>query len=340
MTTDTITADSGGRLDGPTIDMTAFAATAAQLAAPLAATGNMLVALSATLSSSVAPPAEGGGSSSSIPGSGAGGNAGGGGTKSGKVEFPVLPDFTTLLTDIFGGVGDALGNILGSSSSEDKALTDEENSTADDDTIKDNGDSGDKAEESSKKSKKANDDEADSDKKLWASKLANALAGSKKLAKIKKAYDIAQVISKTAVGIQEAVASAPFPANIPAIAFATAQGVANLKAVKKGQAHDGLDKIPSSGTYLLEKGERVVGKRLNQDLSAFLGTGAGGGGGASNSVSNYDRSSNSNNTFNPTINLTIGDGASEDAVFANRGAVETMIREIYADYAQASPFGA
>ena len=183
--------------------------------------------------------------------------------------------------------------------------------------------------------------EAKSDKKKWARKLANAIAGSKKLAKVRKAYAIGAAVVNTALGITETFKNLGFPAAIlPAAALAVA--AAKQISVIKGQTHDGLDKIPSSGTYLLEKGERVVGKRLNQDLSNFLGAAGGGvygGASAGGSVSNFDRST-SNSNFNPTINLTIGNGASDDAVNANRREVETMIREIYADYAQAAPFSA
>ena len=37
-----------------------------------------------------------------------------------------------------------------------------------------------------------------------------------------------------------------------------------------GQAHDGIDSIPNSGTWNLEKGERVVDARMNKDLSRYL----------------------------------------------------------------------
>ncbi|WP_027368958.1 hypothetical protein [Desulfocurvibacter africanus] len=37
-----------------------------------------------------------------------------------------------------------------------------------------------------------------------------------------------------------------------------------------GMAHDGLDYIPRQGTWLLDKGERVVDKRTNEDLKDFL----------------------------------------------------------------------
>lgn len=184
--------------------------------------------------------------------------------------------------------------------------------------------------------------QAESDKKLWAAKLANAIAGSKKLAKVRKAYAIGTAVVNTALGITETFKKLGFPAAIPpaaALAAAAAKQIATIK----GQAHEGLDKVPSSGTYLLEKGERVVGKRLNQDLSNFLGatagTDTGGGFAAGNGVTNFGRSTTSSN-FNPTINLSFGSDASPDAVSSNRGAIETMIREIYADYAQVSPFSA
>ena len=53
-----------------------------------------------------------------------------------------------------------------------------------------------------------------------------------------------------------------------------AQGASIVRTIKstaiQGQAHDGWDSLPSTGTYNLEKGERVVGKSLNQDLTKYL----------------------------------------------------------------------
>ncbi len=251
------------------------------------------------------------------------------GTSSDSLPLPELPEtFSSFLTDAFTGEG------LFQSSKKKKE--------------------GDDGAEDAKKAKALSEDasesqvendekETSSDKKKWAAKLANAIAGSKKLAKVRKAYDIARAVSSTANGIIDAFSGPPgFPLNIAVAASVAATGAKQLAAIK-GQTHDGLDKIPSSGTYLLEKGERVVGKRLNQDLSNFLsaaGGGANGGVGASGSVSNFDRSTSNSSNFNPTINLTVGSGASDDAVTSNRREVETMIREIYADYAQASPFSA
>lgn len=45
-----------------------------------------------------------------------------------------------------------------------------------------------------------------------------------------------------------------------------------------GMAHDGIDNIPKEGTWLLDKGERVVDSRTNSDLKDYLANGGGSGG--------------------------------------------------------------
>ena len=45
-----------------------------------------------------------------------------------------------------------------------------------------------------------------------------------------------------------------------------------------GMAHDGIDNIPKEGTWLLDKGERVVDSRTNSDLKNYLAEGGGGSG--------------------------------------------------------------
>lgn len=179
----------------------------------------------------------------------------------------------------------------------------------------------------------ADQQKLDSDKKYWASKLANAIAGSKKLAALRKKYAIAATIVNTSHAIMKTFAELGFLKGLGPVAALAAQGAQQIATIK-GQAHSGLDRIPSTGTYLLEKGERVVGKRLNQDLSGFLQT-------ASSSVTNsVNHNRTSNNSFNPTINMKIDGGADQMAISDSRGQMERMIREIYADYAQTSPFGA
>lgn len=45
-----------------------------------------------------------------------------------------------------------------------------------------------------------------------------------------------------------------------------------------GMAHNGIDNIPKEGTWLLDKGERVVDSRTNADLKNYLANGGGSGG--------------------------------------------------------------
>ena len=47
----------------------------------------------------------------------------------------------------------------------------------------------------------------------------------------------------------------------------------------QGMAHDGIDNVPKEGTWLLDKGERVVDSRTNADLKDYLAKGGGSGGG-------------------------------------------------------------
>lgn len=163
--------------------------------------------------------------------------------------------------------------------------------------------------------------------------VAETIVGTKKMAKVRKAMAIADVIRGRAEAVMTAAKSAPFPANLPAIAFAVATGQAQQAIVN--QAHSGLDKIPKTGTYLLERGERVIGRRLNEDLRSFLGDANLG----RTFAANIDRSISNSSSFTPTINMSFAASAGEDAISANRGAIESMIRQIYADYALEAPFG-
>lgn len=160
------------------------------------------------------------------------------------------------------------------------------------------------------------------DAKTWGGLLNQAAAGNKKLAKIQRAAGIGQVLRNQGKALSEAVASAPFPLNLPAIAFAGVQSAVALSQVK-GQFHSGIDNVPDTGTYLLERGERVVDRRLNADLKQFLKKGGSG-------------------EQSPNINLTmhIGDKADPDAVHANRSAMEQMLRDIYEDHGMPDPLGA
>jgi hypothetical protein len=102
-----------------------------------------------------------------------------------------------------------------------------------------------------------------------------------------KAAAIAQATLAIQAGMAEA-AKNPWPANLAAIASvaaATAGIISSISAV--GMAHDGIDSVPETGTWLLQKGERVTTAATSAKLDATLervarDTSAGGGGGDSN----------------------------------------------------------
>ena len=53
-----------------------------------------------------------------------------------------------------------------------------------------------------------------------------------------------------------------------------------------GMAHDGIDNIPKEGTWLLDKGERVVDSRTNADLKNYLNEARSNSSGAKITVNN------------------------------------------------------
>ncbi|MBV2177322.1 phage tail tape measure protein [Klebsiella aerogenes] len=81
-------------------------------------------------------------------------------------------------------------------------------------------------------------------------------------------------IAQSIIAIQQGIAMAsanPFPYNIAAmasVAAATAGIVSNIAAV--GMAHDGIDSVPQTGTWILQKGERVTTAKTSAKLDATL----------------------------------------------------------------------
>lgn len=100
---------------------------------------------------------------------------------------------------------------------------------------------------------------------------------------IQKAAAIAQSIIAIQQGIAMAAAN-PWPLNLAAmasVAAATAGLVSNIASVAapQGMAHDGIDSVPSEGTWLLDKGERVISSPQADKLDQFLAQQGGRGGG-------------------------------------------------------------
>ena len=132
--------------------------------------------------------------------------------------------------------------------------------------------------------------------------LLGALQGlaqtfGKRGAKLAKALGISKALIGTYTGAAEALSSVPFPANIAAVATVIATGLAQVRQVQGvSVAHDGLTNVPRETTFLLDKGERVIKTRQNEDLTNFLanansGTG-GGGAGMTNNITIFPNATN------------------------------------------------
>jgi len=104
--------------------------------------------------------------------------------------------------------------------------------------------------------------------------LAEAAKTNKKAFQLQKAMNIANAVMNTAQGATRALAEGG-PYMGPALAAMTvALGAIQISTISQqqwsGQAHDGIDNIPNTGTWNLEKGERVTDKRTNADLKQYL----------------------------------------------------------------------
>ncbi|HEB5084743.1 TPA: hypothetical protein R0E54_005149, partial [Klebsiella pneumoniae] len=108
---------------------------------------------------------------------------------------------------------------------------------------------------------------------IMAGVFGESSAAAKAAFAVSKGIAIAQAVINIQQGISEAI-KLGWPMGIAAGLQVAAQGASIVRTIKgtaiQGQAHDGWDSLPSTGTYNLEKGERVVGKSLNQDLIKYL----------------------------------------------------------------------
>jgi len=105
-----------------------------------------------------------------------------------------------------------------------------------------------------------------------------------------------------------------------AAAAAIASGMANVQRIK-GVAHDGLDKVPTTGTWLLEKGERVTSAKTSAKLDNTL-----------NKINqernyNYSRQNMRNIKLNQNINVS---GAIDNHT-ARQIATESARRQRFAE---------
>ncbi|ALH95594.1 tape measure protein [Acinetobacter equi] len=89
-----------------------------------------------------------------------------------------------------------------------------------------------------------------------------------------QAISMAQALINTEVAATKAMAEGGMIAGIPMATAIRALGYASVGMIGAqtiaGMAHDGIDNVPKEGTWLLDKGERVVDSRTNSDLKNYL----------------------------------------------------------------------
>ena len=98
-------------------------------------------------------------------------------------------------------------------------------------------------------------------------------------------FAIGSALVSTHLAATQVAADATIPffgAKISASKAMLAMGYANVGLIAgqtiAGMAHDGIDNIPKEGTWLLDKGERVVDSRTNADLKNMIANQKNGGG--------------------------------------------------------------
>ena len=89
-----------------------------------------------------------------------------------------------------------------------------------------------------------------------------------------KAAAIAQAIINTELAATKAMAEGGMIFGIPASMAIRAAGYASVGLIAgqtlAGMAHDGIDRVPETGTWLLQKGERVVTASTSAKLDSTL----------------------------------------------------------------------
>lgn len=89
-----------------------------------------------------------------------------------------------------------------------------------------------------------------------------------------KAFAVANATINAYDAISKAWNSAPFPYNLVAVAATAPKVMAVVSAISgtglTGMAHDGIDSVPKTGTWLLEQGERVTTAQTSARMDSVL----------------------------------------------------------------------
>lgn len=115
--------------------------------------------------------------------------------------------------------------------------------------------------------------------------------------------DAAASIGLTGANTMASMSLAPFPINLtaPAVAASHASVAAGFASTAlAGALHGGMDFVPAETSFLLQKGERVISPRQNEDLTEFL--------------ARQDTASGGNYTVNVFTSAQNFDGISESDV--------------------------
>ncbi|MGT2584315.1 hypothetical protein [Acinetobacter baumannii] len=135
-------------------------------------------------------------------------------------------------------------------------------------------------------------------------------AAYKAMFAIQKGFAIAQSMIAIQQGIANAM-SLPFPTNLAAaatVAAETASIIGNIKAIGlTGMAHDGIASVPEEGTWLLNKGERVLNHQDNQAFTNFINEGG---------------------SRNPTVNVYTLPGQTATATQNDDGSLDIRIQQV------------
>ncbi|QGT81599.1 phage tail tape measure protein [Pseudomonas coronafaciens] len=115
------------------------------------------------------------------------------------------------------------------------------------------------------------------------------------------------------------IGPAAAPAAALAAAAATAPMVASVSAsALMGMAHNGIDNIPKEGTWLLDRGERVLNPNQNRDLTNYLADKSGTGGVGGTPI-----------TINAPVTVQAQPGVSDaDAMRQGKAAGEALAQEV------------
>ena len=129
--------------------------------------------------------------------------------------------------------------------------------------------------------KKRDDDAAKNRQAFYSNLEVIGRAFGKKALAFAQAVAVPEALINAYKAASNALADVrPYPLNVVAAAAALAAGlvqVANIRSVATGIAHGGMGYVPKEQTYLLDRGERVLSPKQNEDLTAFLEGQAGGG---------------------------------------------------------------